>query len=377
MAIFDVPLSELQQRTSMKWRRFGADILPAWVAEMDCRPAPAVRDALFEAIETGDTGYPEGDVYQRAYADFAARRWNWQFDPADAVIVPDVMQGAARVAELLTAPDSHIVVNNPVYNCFYGYLPWVGRNVLEVPLTADHELDLDALEDAFAGRLGPKPQGYLLCNPHNPTGTQFTAAELGRVAELADTYDVTVISDEIHAPLMAADSGFVPYLSLPGTENAVTVTSASKAWNLAGLKAALAIGGSRSAEALRTLPDEVTHSASHLGLISHAVALTKAEDWLDQVIGEIESNRQLLFRLLAERAPQLRYRPGPATYLAWVDCSALGVTNPAAVFRTRGKVALSPGAIFGSGADQHVRVNVATSPEILTEVVDRMVRAIE
>lgn len=374
MAIFDLTLAELRRRTSMKWRRYGPDVLPAWVAEMDCRPAPAVRETLVAAIESGDTGYPEGSDYQAAYADFAATRWGWDFDPGDAVIVPDVMQGVAKVAELLTPPDTAVVVNNPVYNCFYGYLPWAKRRVLEVPLGADGRLDLDALAAAFAGP--ERPSAYLLCNPHNPTGTVHSPAELTRVAELAAEHGVAVISDEIHAPLVPADAGFVPYLSLPGTEDAVTVTSASKAWNLAGLKAAVAIGGTRAAAALRTLPNEVTGSASHLGILSHVAALEKARDWLDEAIDEIAANRALFSELLARDVPGAVYRPGAATYLAWVDARRLGLDRPVQQFRTRGQVALSDGAAFGSGGEGFVRVNLATSPEILTEVVARMGRAV-
>lgn len=374
--IFSVPLEELRQRTSMKWRAFGDDVLPAWVAEMDCRPAPAVRDTLVRAVETGDTGYPSGDEYAHAFADFARWRWNWSFDPADAVIVPDVMQGVATVVKAVTDPDAHVVVNNPVYNCFYGHLPWVGRRVVEVPLTAEHRLDLPAMAAAFAGEHGPKPQAYLLCNPHNPTGTAHTRAELTEVAKLAREHDVVVISDEIHAPLVSGPAEMVPWLSLPDTDPDITVTSASKAWNLAGLKAALAIGGRDAAPMLREFPGEVTHAASHLGVLSHTVALLEGRDWLDQCLTEIEENRALLDKQLAEHLPQVSYRPAPSTYLAWVDCSALGLDDPSLTFRTRGQVGLSAGSSYGSDAEQHVRVNLATSPQILTEVVRRMAAAL-
>ncbi|MFX4272309.1 MalY/PatB family protein [Propionibacteriaceae bacterium Y1685] len=375
--IFDVPLDELRRRTSMKWQAFDADVLPAWVAEMDCRPAPAVQRVISDFMATGDTGYPAGSAgCAEAFADFAGWRWGWTPSVADTVVVPDVMQGVARALQLLTQPGDHVVINNPVYNCFYGFIPWAERQILEVPLGSDHRLDLAALERAFSGADGVKPTAYLLCNPHNPTGTLHTVEELTAVAELARRYDVAVVSDEIHAPLVAPAAGFVPWLTVDPEGRSVTVTSASKAWNLAGLKAALAIGTPQTAELLRTLPDEVTHAASYLGLIAHRTALTDGRDWLDRATAELEANRSHLHARLESELPMLKAVRGQATYLAWVDCSALGVADPSALLRTRGKVGFSTGANYGSGGDQHVRINFATSREILDEAIDRTVTAV-
>ena len=375
--IFDLDLAALQRRTSLKWTTHDPDVLPAWVAEMDCRPAEQVRQAIVEAMSSGDTGYPLGSVgCDEAFADFADWRWGWRPALPDTVVVPDVMQGVARSLELVTSPGDHVVINNPVYNCFYGYVPWVDRELLEVPLGADWRLDLDALERAFAGESGPKPTAYLLCNPQNPTGTVHTRDELTAVAELAAQHDVAVVSDEIHAPLVTPPDSFVPWLTVDPEGRSITVTSASKAWNLAGLKAALALGTPRTGELLRTLTDEVTHSASYLGLVAHRVALTDSRDWLDQVCRELEANRVRLQDRLAADLPMLTPVPGAATYLAWVDCSALDVADPSVFFRTKGKVAFSRGASFGSGGEQFVRINFATSPAVLDEIVDRAVAAV-
>ncbi|MFW6598780.1 MalY/PatB family protein [Propionibacteriaceae bacterium Y2011] len=376
--IFDIDPTELQQRTSLKWTTYGPDVLPAWVAEMDVRPPRAVQQVIVDAMSSGDTGYPLGAVgCDEAFADFAHWRWGWRPTLRDSVVMPDVMQGVARSLELLTAPGDHVVINNPVYNCFYGYLPWVDREILEVPLGADWRLDLAAMERAFAGADGPKPTAYLLCNPHNPTGTVHTREELATVAELANAHGVAVVSDEIHSPLVTPADTFVPWLTVDPEGRSITVTSASKAWNLAGLKAALAFGTPQTGELLRTLTDEVTHSASYFGLVAHRTALSQGREWLDQVCREIEGNRVHLHDRLAAELPQLTSVPGQATYLAWVDCSALGVADPSAFFRTKGKVAFSQGASFGSGGEQFVRINFATSPVVLDEVIDRAVRAVK
>ncbi|GAB3710177.1 MalY/PatB family protein [Mariniluteicoccus flavus] len=378
MTVFDLTIDQLRARESLKWRAYPDDVLPAWVAEMDCVPAEPVRRRLHAAIETGDTGYPVGNAYQQALRAYAEAHWDWSFDvDAASVIVPDVMLGIVAVLHHFTADDAAVVINPPVYPQFYKYLAYAGRPVLDVPLTADGRLDLEALERAFAGELGPKPEAYLLCSPHNPHGTVHTRDELARVAELAAEHDVLVISDEIHAPLVSAPARHTPFLAVDGVRNAVIVTSASKSWNLAGLKAGVAVASPDLAGRLLELPDQVTHSASHLGIIAHTTALREGQPWLTEALAEIEANRALLVDLLAAHLPGARYRPQAGTYLAWVDCSALGLDDPQKAFLTRGKVALNSGAEFGPGGQQCVRVNLATSPEILTEVVRRMRAALD
>lgn len=374
--VFNLNLSDLRARRSMKWTAFGPDVLPLWVAEMDCLPAPPVAEVLEQAIRIGDTGYPTGSMYQEALAAYAARHWDWQFNPiTDAIIVPDVMQGIIAVLDLLGTRGAPVVINPPVYPQFFKYLQWGTRPIIEVPLTEAGRLDLDAMAAAFAGESGLKPEAYLLCNPHNPTATAHTRAELTRIVQLANQHGVRIISDEIHAPLVSAPAEFVPILTIENVRDAVSIISASKAWNLAGLKAALAVGSTDVADRLGKMPDEVTHSASYLGIVAHVAALEHGQPWLDQAMNEIEANRRLLASLLAEHLPSVRYRPGPATYLAWVDCRELGLPDPYRAFLKAG-VAFNNGNAFGSVGAGHVRVNLATSPEIITEAVRRMTLAV-
>lgn len=363
----------------MKWRSYPADVLPLWVAEMDVPLAEPVARALTEAIAIGDTGYPAGTGYADALAGFARERWGWDGVRREhAAIVPDVMLGVVEMLKLVTAPGDPVIVNCPVYPPFYQFVAHMDRRVVEAPLGADLRLDLAALEDAFARcAAGGRRAAYLLCSPHNPTGTVHTAAELAAVAALAGAYGVRVVADEIHAPVVAPGTVFVPYLSVPGAESGLSLMSASKAWNLAGLKAALALAGPASAEDLARMPEEVGHGPSHLGVIAHTAALREGGDWLDAVLADLDHNRRLLGSLLAEHLPSVGYRPAPGTYLAWLDCRALGLgANPSEAFVERGRVAFSPGPDFGTGGTGHVRLNLATGPEVITEAVRRMAAAV-
>ncbi|TDC73498.1 MalY/PatB family protein [Streptomyces hainanensis] len=368
-------LDQLRRRTSVKWREYPEDVLPLWVAEMDVTLAEPVVRAVTDALALGDTGYPHGTGYAEALSGFAHRRWGWDgLAVARTKAVPDVMTGIVELMRLLTGPGDAVVVNSPVYPPFYPFLGDLDRRVVEAPLGPEGRLDLDAIEDAFHRETaGGRRTALLLCNPQNPTGTVHTAEELTAVAALADRYGARVVADEIHAPLTAPDATFVPYLSVPGGENGFSLMSASKGWNLAGLKAALAIAGPAAAADLARLPGEVVDGPSHLCVIAHTTALREGVDWLDALLAGLDENRRLLTKLLAERLPAVRYRPSQATYLAWLDCRDLGLgDDPAAAFLERGRVALNGGLPFGTGGAGHVRLNLATSPEILTEAVDRM-----
>ncbi|MFE7271648.1 MalY/PatB family protein [Streptomyces sp. NPDC057623] len=373
-------LDRLRCRTSMKWRAYPDDVLPLWVAEMDVPLAEPVVHALTEALALGDTGYPAGTGYAEALAGFAEKRWGWYgLAVQRTAIVPDVMLGVVEMLKLVTGPGDPVVVNSPVYPPFYQFVEHMDRRVVEAPLGSDLRIDLDTLDDTFRRvTTGGRRAAFLLCSPHNPTGTVHTAGELAAVAALADRHGVRVVADEIHAPLTTGGVDFVPYLSVPGAEGGLSLMSASKAWNLAGLKAALAVAGPEAAADLARLPEEVSHGPSHLGIIAHSAALRDGTAWLDALLAGLDDNRRLCADLLAEHLPAIAYRPGEATYLAWLDCRALGLgDDPADVFLRRGRVALNSGIPFGTGGAGHVRLNLATSPELITEGVRRMAAALD
>ena len=379
-------LAELRTRTSTKWREHPPDVLPLWVAEMDVALAEPVQRVLHDAVARGDTGYPAGTGYAEALASFAAQRWDWgDVDVARTALVPDVMLGVVEALRLVTAPGDTVVVNCPVYPPFYAFLETTGLQVAEAPLTADGRLDLDALAEAMAG----PATAYLLCNPHNPTGTVHTAEELTAVAALADEHDVRVVSDEIHAPLVLPGAAFVPYLTVPGSGAGIAVLSATKGWNLAGLKAALLVAGPDATADLARLPEVVSHGPSHLGVLAHTAAFADGGAWLDALLAGLDAKRSLLRTLLDEHLPGVRWTRPEATYLAWLDCRGLGLDDegdddpsarglvtssagPAGVFLRQARVAVSAGPAFGTGGAGHVRLNYATSREVLQEAVGRM-----
>lgn len=381
-------IEQLRQRTSAKWHYYPADVLPMWVAEMDVPLAEPIAQGLRHAVEIGDTGYAAGHAYAHALKDFAAARWGWDGFPADsAKSVPDVMMGIVEVLRLISEPGDPVVVNCPVYPPFYAFVTHAGRRVVESPLTEEGRIDLHRLEDTFRAL---NRAVYLLSSPHNPTGAVHTREELTAVAGLARTYGVRVIVDEIHAPLALPGAQFVPYLSVPGSEDAFSVLSASKAWNLAGLKAALAVAGPEAQSDLDSTPEEVAHGASHFGVMAHTEAFRHGGDWLDALLRGLDENRSLLIDFLTDRMPELQCRAPQGTYLAWIDCRALGLHDegsagpgvvselegPARYFLDQARVALSSGHVFGTGGSGHVRLNFATSQANLLEGLGRMATAL-
>jgi cystathionine beta-lyase len=266
-----------------------------------------------------------------------------------------------------------------VYPPFFQHIRFARRRVMEVPLVRDGgrwELDFAGLEAAFAAGA----RAYLLCNPHNPTGRVFSTADLDRIGSLAEQYGVLVLADEIHAPLTLPGARHTPFVSLGGAaaEHGVTLASASKAFNVAGLKGAVAVTGSAAMERLLTrLPASCQYGAGLFGVLASLAAWDSGADWLDALLGQLDHARTEFGRLLGERVPGAAYTPPEASYLAWVDCAGLGLgPEPAAVFLDRGRVALGRGLDFGAPGDGFVRVTIGTSTALLADIVDRMAAAV-
>jgi cystathionine beta-lyase len=369
----ELTLEQLRLRASAKWRQYPDDVLPMWVAEMDVPLAPAVAEAIGRAVELGDTGYPSGSGYAEALSGFAGDRWSWIFDPEHATVVPDLMTGVEDVLRVITEPGDGVVINPPVYPPFFSAVENTGRRLHECPLGEDGRLDLEALAAAFAESAN---RAFILCNPHNPTGAVHTAQELSALAGLAAEHGVRVVADEIHGPLVYSEASFVPYLSLPQAEDAFAVHSSSKAWNLAGVKAALVVAGPESLRDLVAVRER-SHSASHVGVIAHTVALNDARDWLDDLVAGLERNRDRLGELLDEQLPWIGHRRPEGTYLAWLDCRELrSKHDPAALFLEHGRVALNPGPTFGTAGTGFARLNFACPPDLLEDGVARIARAV-
>lgn len=382
-------LEELRRRTSQKWQAHGSDLLPLWVAEMDVPLAPPIADVLRHAIDIGDTGYASRQGYADAVAGFASARWDWHDLPvADSRVLPDVMTGIIEVLRVSTDPGDCVIVTSPVYAPFFSYVSHADRRIVEAPLTPTGRLDIDLIAQTI-GQLQRSGRRcvLLLSNPHNPTGTVHTRAELEALARVAQDAGIRVLADEIHGPLVLSGATFTPYLTVPGSANAIAFTSASKGWNLAGLKAALAISGPDAAADLRSVPAEIDYAPSHLGVLSHTTAFRDGTEWLDDVLAGLAANRTLLGKLLQAQLPQISWIPPEGTYLAWLDCTRLGVgrsattttfavatdlDGPAKLFHDKARVALNSGHIFGTGGEGYVRLNFATSRAVLTTALTRM-----
>ncbi|HVH65572.1 MAG TPA: MalY/PatB family protein [Candidatus Acidoferrum sp.] len=376
----DISVEELRRRRSYKWREFPSDVLPAFVAEMDFRLAPAVAKALADAVEQNDAGYAlPSDELTQAFAGFAKQRFRWDLGQSNVVLIPDVMVGITEVLRTAVSPGSGVVINTPVYPPFFSHIIEAGCRVVEAPLAygdGGYELDLDAIERAFA----TEAQAYLLCNPHNPTGLVLSAKQLTRIAELADRYDIVVLADEIHAPLVLAGASHTPFLSLgeTATNRGLALVSASKAWNTPGLKCAqLVVPFGPMQAVVDRLPEGLSFRAGHLGVIASIAAYRDSVAWLDDLLQVLDRNRRLMGELIAEQLPGVRYHQPQGTYLAWLDCRALDLPEqPVDFFLKRGRVALGPGPKFGEQGRGHVRVTMGTSEAILREIVDRMAAAI-
>jgi cystathionine beta-lyase len=375
----DLDLDRLRRRRSEKWRLHPPDVLPAFIAEMDYDLAEPVAAALRAAVDLDDCGYAMPDGIGETFAAFAAARHDWTVDPGRVHLVPDVMAGFDAIVALATEPGDGVVINPPVYPPFFQHIGFARRRVMEVPLVRDGgrwELDFSGLEAAFAAGA----RAYLLCNPHNPTGRVFSAADLDRIASLAEQYGVLVLADEIHASLTLPGAQHTPFVSLGGAaaEHGVTLASASKAFNVAGLKGAIAVTGSAAMQRLLArLPASCQYGAGLFGVLASLAAWDSGADWLDALLRQLDHARTEFGRLLGERVPGASYTPPEASYLAWVDCAGLGLgPEPAAVFLDRGRVALGRGLDFGAPGDGFVRVTIGTSTALLADIVDRMAAAV-
>jgi cystathionine beta-lyase len=371
-----VDIDALRRRRTVKWSLYGPDVLAAWVAEMDFDVAPAIRAALLAAIDREDFGYTEADTTEltTACSEFLSAAYGWTVPATRIFLVADVLTGVAGAFDVFVPPERAVVVPTPAYPPLFEIVELGGRRVVPAPLVDEagrSTLDLDAIDTAL--RAGAR--AVLLCNPHNPTGRAFTADELGRLAAIVEHHGARVVADEVHAPLVYAGHRHVPYASVSGAAAAhtITVTSASKTWNVAGLKCAQVIVSNHAdATVWRGLRVFEVAGPTPIGIAASTAAYTGARAWREELIGYLDGNRRLLGELIGTLLPGVAYRAPEATFLAWLDCRALGLADPARHFLDRGGVALSDGPPFGAGCEQLVRLNFATSRAILERIVRAM-----
>ena len=373
-------LEQLRKRKSVKWRQFPSDVLPLPVAEMDFPIAEPVKFALRDMIERSDTGYlgPFPELFD-AFAKFSNQRWGWQPDVKQMRIATDVGVGIVELMRVLIKPGDKVMLNSPVYENIWRWINEVDATTVDTPLIEidlNYTLDLDAIEREYKNGV----KIHILCHPHNPVGVIFDKQQLASLAELAKRYQVVVLSDEIHAPLSYDAKSFTPFLAVSevAKEVGVIITSASKSFNLAGLKCAVIITQSTAlAERINKMPPAVTWRASLFGAVASTAAYTQSSDWLDGLLITLDKNRKLVDDLIQSMLPGVRYRIPDFGYLAWLDMTSLGLgEDPVARILEKGKVALNGGILYGPKHKNFVRLNFGTSTELITEGFNRITKSL-
>ena len=368
----------LRARGSFKWTAPGPDGFGAAVAEMDFGAAPPIIDALERLSDEAAFGYLPPHLSEElavVCAEFELRRFGWDLDPTVIHPVPDVIKALEIAITHFSRPGSPVILPTPAYMPFLIVPGLLGREIIQVKMRNDggfFALDLDAIEDAF--RAGG--QLVVFCNPYNPLGRVFTLDEMTQLTEVVNRHCGRVFADEVHAPLVYPGQRHIPYASTSdgAASHTLTSTSASKAWNLPGLKCAVVI---LSNEPDRQHWEEMgvfaSHGASNPGVVANIAAFRHGEPWLDEVLAYLDESRQLLGGLLSRKLPTVRYRPPDGTYLAWLDCTALDLAeSPGVLVTDRARVSVVDGPAFGAGGAGSFRFNFATPQPLLTEMIERI-----
>jgi cystathionine beta-lyase len=382
-----ITMQELRARGSLKWTRGGPGVIGAFVAEMDFGAAPPIAAALLDVVNRADFGYLSDRVAAElsdSCARWQADRYGWDVDPAWVRPLPDLITALEAAITLFSKPGSPVIVPTPAHLPFLSVPRSLRRDIIQVPMgTADGRasIDTDGIDAAF------KRGGHLLilCNPGNPVGRVYDAAELAAVADVVTANDGRVFADEIHAPLVYPGGTHIPYASISEQTAAHTVTgtAAGKGWNLPGLKCAqLILSNDRDAALWSVDPRAFEHGTSAVGAQATAAAYRDGGPWLADVVEYLDGNRRLLAELLRDQLPDVRYQPPEGTYLGWLDCRDLfaaageNPVSPAEFFLAKAQVILNDGADCGDAGRGHVRLNFATPRPILAEIVRRLAEAV-
>jgi cysteine-S-conjugate beta-lyase len=373
----------LAETISLKWGKHGSDVLPLWVADMDFAVAPPIAAALESYVNKGFYGYPLHSYYDdlaNSYCRWAARHYGAEVDPDVVCSLTEVVQGMHALVNVFTAPDDAILLLTPIYPPFLGVLKEQQRRLIEYRMTVVEgrwSLDLATLRDLVKRE---RPKMFMLCHPHNPLGRVFSADELAGIVAICEEFDVLVVSDEIHGDLVFAPHAHVPFTSIAGaSDRTITITAASKSFNLAGLRCAVMVFGSVTLKDRfhRVFSSHILGVPSVAGMLATITAWTEGDEWMADCLSHLDGNRRYAYeRLLplglvsADRAPIVE-----ATYLQWLDFSTLvpeSEENVALRLVQQAKVALNEGPTFGTGLERNARLNLGTSRSILTEALHRI-----
>lgn len=365
---------------SNKWRKFPADVLPLWVADMDFPSPPAVVAALRERVEHGFFGYlTESPELREVVADRLAKRFGWRVGPEAVVPVPGVNAGVNLAVRALTRPGDGVLVQTPLYPPLLRAAENHGttRHVHRLTREPDGRYVVDM--PAFAAAIRPETRAFVLCNPHNPIGRLFERRELEAMARVCLQRDLWIVADEVHSDLVFDGRQHVPMATLaPEVEQrTITFVAPSKTFNLPGLKCAVAVVPSAPLrERLAAAGADLVPKINVLGHTAAVAAYRDGEAWLQALLRYLEDNRDFLAREVPRRLPGVRMGAPEATYLAWLDCRETGLADPYTFFLEQAKVALNDGTLFGPGGEGFVRLNFGCPRALLTEGLARMASAL-
>ncbi len=377
-----ITLDQLRAQQSVKWTTAGADGIGAFVAEMDFGTAPEIIAALERIVADQNFGYlaqPLADELAEACATWQRDHYGWDMPPDAVHPLADVVKGLELAMTHYSRPGAPIILPTPAYMPFLVIPRIFGRDIIEVPMHNDagrYTFDLDGIDAAY--RAGGDL--LVLCNPYNPLGRVFDTAELAALTEVVDRHGGRVFADEIHAPIVYSGARHIPYAATSETAAAhtITATSASKGWNLPGLKCAqLILSNDADRDIWEPIGHWASHGASNPGVVANIAAYRHGAPWLDDVLAYLDDNRRLLADLVGAHLPHVRYRAPEGTYLAWLDFRELNLPQSPGEFVTeKARVVVIDGPQCGAGGAGFLRLNYATPRAVLTEIVQRMAAAI-
>ncbi len=379
--------TERRGTDSYKWDSAPeTDIIPLWVADMDFETFPAITEALQRRVAHGIFGYTRvPEAYYEAVCNWFGKRHGWHINREDIIYTSGVVPAVSAVIKALTLPGDQVIVQGPVYNCFFSSIRNNGCETVSNSLIYNkeelrYEIDFDDLERKLAHE---RARLMLICNPHNPGGRVWTRDELTRVAELCHKYGVRVVSDEIHCELTLYDNEYVPFGSLPDelSHGSITCCSPSKAFNTAGLQIANII--CRDAEVRNRIDRAININevcdVNPFGVIALQAAYSdEGYEWLTQLRAYISSNYDLLRERFARELPKCKVMRMEGTYLAWIDCSELHISSDEIeeMLIHENKVWVNAGSMYGTEGTAFIRINMACTSELLNEGITRIVNGL-
>jgi cystathionine beta-lyase len=372
-------LVDRRRTDSSKWQKYGPDVLPLWVADMDFQsPEPVIR-ALRERAEHGVFGYLafEQPEFHELFADRLLKRYGWRVSPDAVVLIPGVIPGFNVAGRIFAAPGDGLILQTPVYPPILRAASSIGLTREEAPLARRSDGSYAVDIDAFSAGIRERTRFFLLCNPHNPVGRVFTREELTSLAQVCLRRGLAIVSDEIHCELTLGGNRHSPIASLDPeiAERTITLMAPSKTFNLAGLKCSVAIiPNAALREKFVNGRIDLVQTVNVFGYTAAFAAYRDGQPWLDELLRYLEANRDFVADYVRARLPGVAMAPPEATYLAWLDCRNAGIPggDPHAFFLEKARVALNDGALFGPGGAGHVRLNFGCPRSMLAKALDQM-----